>query len=72
MSNTTQVSPGEAPAGSVHTDRQGSGKTAAEHMQKAGPGWYYDPADEAIYRYWDGERWTNRLSDTVTTELPRR
>lgn len=73
MGNTTQVSPGEAPARPVPTTgHEGSGEAAAEHMRKAGPGWYYDPADEAIYRYWDGERWTNRLSDTVTTEIPRR
>ena len=50
----------------------GTGESTAEHMLKAPAGWYYDPADEAIYRFWDGERWTNRLSDTVTTEIPRR
>ena len=53
----------------VAVDR--SGNSAADHMRRAGPGWYYDPADEAIYRYWDGERWTDRLSDTVTSEIPR-
>ena len=61
MSDATRVSPGVAPSGQVDAD----------HMLRAGPGWYYDPADEAIYRYWDGERWTDRLSDTVTTEIPR-
>jgi hypothetical protein len=69
MGTTSQVSPGGAPAEATG----GSGEaTTAEHMRNAGPGWYYDPADEAIYRYWDGVRWTNRLSDTVTAEIPRR
>jgi len=26
-------------------------------------GWYYDPDDQAIYRYWDGQAWTDRGSD---------
>lgn len=34
-----------------------------DHMQGAGPGWYYDPEDQAVYRYWDGNRWTTHRSD---------
>ncbi len=33
------------------------------HMAGAGPGWYYDPEDEAVYRFWDGSRWTTHRSD---------
>ena len=71
MGHTIRVSPGEAPSEAGPAPSNGSGEAPAEHMQKAPAGWYYDPADEAIYRYWDGERWTERLSDTVTTEIPR-
>ena len=39
-------------------------------MVNAGPGWYYDPEDEAIYRYWNGEQWTDHRSDTVLSEVP--
>lgn len=28
-------------------------------------GWYPDPDKEAPYRYWNGERWTNRYRDTA-------
>lgn len=27
-----------------------------------GPGWYVDPWREAVFRYWDGSRWTGYLS----------
>jgi hypothetical protein len=50
-------------------DAGGAGD-AADHMRNAGPGWYYDPDDEAIYRYWDGERWTDHRADTVMAEIP--
>lgn len=33
------------------------------HMRDAGAGWYYDPFDESVYRFWDGRRWTDRRSD---------
>lgn len=33
------------------------------HMKGAGPGWYYDPEDEAVYRFWDGSCWTTHRSD---------
>lgn len=72
MGTTTRVSPGEAPAEAASTTSTvESGDASADHMRKAPPGWYYDPADEAIYRFWDGERWTDRLADMVTTEIPR-
>lgn len=29
----------------------------------AGPGWYYDPYDRAVFRFWDGTGWTERQSD---------
>ena len=71
MGHTIKVSPGEAPSADTTTSLDGSGDTTAEHMRKAPAGWYYDPADQAIYRFWDGERWTDRLSDMITTEIPR-
>ena len=42
----------------------------ADNMTNAGPGWYYDPDDQAIYRYWDGHTWTDHRSDTVLSEVP--
>ncbi len=63
---------GPAPRASVALhDELTDDPVSRDHMAKAGPGWYFDPADEAVYRYWDGERWTNRLSDTVTAEIRR-
>lgn len=38
---------------------------ALAHMRNAGAGWYYDPDDEAIYRYWDGSSWTDRRADIL-------
>jgi len=37
-----------------------------EAMIDAPSGWYFDPDDEAIYRYWDGHAWTMHRSDLVT------
>ena len=58
-------------------DRATARRTAArqnenqvDNMVNAGPGWYYDPEDEAIYRYWNGEQWTDHRSDTVLSEVP--
>ncbi|MEM7323945.1 MAG: DUF2510 domain-containing protein [Actinomycetota bacterium] len=45
-------------------------QSAADNMVNAGAGWYYDPDDEAIYRYWDGTAWTEHRSDTVLSEVP--
>ena len=39
-------------------------------MAKSAPGWYYDPDDEAIYRYWDGDCWTEHRSDVFTSDRP--
>ena len=33
-------------------------------------GWYYDPDDKAIYRYWDGEDWTDHCSDVYPIVPP--
>ncbi len=41
-----------------------------DSMIGAGPGWYFDPDDQAIYRFWDGERWTNHRSDLVMSGIP--
>ncbi len=43
---------------------------AVDNMRNAGPGWYYDPDDQSIYRYWDGYGWTEHRSDTVRSEVP--
>ena len=40
------------------------------NMEGAGAGWYFDPEDQAIYRYWDGSAWTAHCSDTVLSEVP--
>lgn len=39
-------------------------------MDQAGPGWYYDPTDQAVYRYWDGRSWTDHSSDVFLTTAP--
>ncbi|MGH1489218.1 MAG: DUF2510 domain-containing protein [Acidimicrobiales bacterium] len=41
-----------------------------DNMRNAGAGWYYDPDDQAIYRYWDGQAWTEHRSDTVLSVIP--
>lgn len=35
-------------------------------MTGAGAGWYFDPLDRALYRYWDGQAWTDECSDLLT------
>ena len=60
MGNASTASAGHYPAR----------RDVADNMSNAGPGWYYDPDDEAIYRYWDGSRWTEHRSDTVLSEVP--
>ena len=39
-------------------------------MANAAPGWYYDPQDRAVYRYWDGEGWTEHKSEVFLTTTP--
>ncbi|KIP51488.1 DUF2510 domain-containing protein [Leucobacter komagatae] len=35
-------------------------------------GWYLDPADETLQRYWDGSAWTEHVEPaTPETEMPR-
>jgi hypothetical protein len=39
-------------------------------MTDAAPGWYYDPQDKAVYRYWDGGVWTEHKSEVFLTTTP--
>lgn len=39
-------------------------------MIDAGAGWYYDPTDQAVYRYWNGLSWTEHSSDLFPTTPP--
>jgi hypothetical protein len=57
-------------ASTARSDRFSISQGAADNMENAGPGWYYDPDDEAIYRYWDGQAWTEHRSDMVLSEVP--
>lgn len=51
-------------------DNSNNNSNNTGNMENAGPGWYYDPDDEAIYRYWDGQAWTEHRSDMVLSEVP--
>lgn len=31
------------------------------------PGWYNDPTNRHLYRYWDGAQWTGQVSDGGTS-----
>jgi hypothetical protein len=42
------------------------------HMRNAGPGWYFDPDDVAVYRYWDGGCWTDRRTDVLPSSAQAR
>lgn len=44
--------------------------SVGDPMVGACPGWYYDPEDQAIYRWFDGENWTDHLSDIFTSHSP--
>lgn len=46
------------------------GDAVDDAMVGAPPGWYYDPEDEAIYRYFDGEGWTGHRSDIFSPQPP--
>jgi hypothetical protein len=73
MGNATQAWSGDPSRGRATPEAAPAAEAtddAVDHMRNAGPGWYYDPDDEAIYRYWDGERWTDHRSDTVLSEVP--
>lgn len=39
-------------------------------MVGASSGWYYDPEDEAVYRWFDGEAWTDHCTDIFVSESP--
>ncbi|MDH3293462.1 MAG: DUF2510 domain-containing protein [Acidimicrobiia bacterium] len=45
-------------------------KQADESMFGAAAGWYYDPEDHAVYRYWDGEAWTEHCSERFLVGRP--
>lgn len=32
-------------------------------MSQLASGWYADPSGRHLYRYWDGSRWSNQISD---------
>lgn len=74
MRNPSTVPAGRpaAPAAEGAADNKSSEKTitTVDSMANAGAGWYFDPDDEAIYRYWDGNAWTEHRSDTVLSEIP--
>ncbi len=53
-----------------HTALRSAADKSQDSMRNAGAGWYYDPDDQAIYRYWDGEQWTEHRSDTVLSVIP--
>ena len=63
MGNTSAARMNRVPFRRLAADKMDS-------MANAGPGWYYDPDDQAIYRYWDGAQWTDHRSDTVLSEIP--
>ncbi len=47
-----------------------SGAVYGSSMETASPGWYYDPADEALYRFWNGTSWTEHSSDLFSSSPP--
>ena len=38
-------------------------------MAQQPPGWYADPTGRHTYRYWDGSRWSNQVSDGGTAAI---
>lgn len=76
MGNASTASAGSITIGRDVSAGLGPAVTAenrppvSENMEGAGPGWYFDPEDQAIYRYWDGTAWTAHCSDTVLSEVP--
>ncbi len=57
-------------ATSAGSERASARPDPADSMHNAGAGWYYDPDDEAVYRYWDGQEWTGHRSDTCLSAIP--
>src|SRR5690348_1340016 len=51
------------PAGQVAGDRRHQGSPVSDIT----PGWYKDPADPDVQRYWDGEGW---LGDPIPAGAP--
>ncbi len=68
MGNTSAARMNRVPLRRLAADKMHANN--ADSMANAGPGWYYDPDDQAIYRYWDGAQWTDHRSDTVLSEIP--
>jgi hypothetical protein len=52
---------GTAPTATTGASATGNGATAP-------PGWYADPLREALWRWWDGQRWTGFVGPQVTHE----
>jgi hypothetical protein len=47
----------------------GSGPQPPAEPAAPPPNWYPDPQDAARFRYWDGNRWTERTRPAATTPL---
>ncbi|MEO7373742.1 MAG: DUF2510 domain-containing protein [Terrimesophilobacter sp.] len=39
-------------------------------MTVPGPGWYEDPQDAKLVRWWDGTRWTEHSHDRAPQSAP--
>jgi len=47
----------------------GSGPQPPAEPAAPPPNWYPDPQDAARFRYWDGNRWTERTRPAATTPM---
>ena len=43
----------------------------AAALEELAPGWYPDPDGEMLYRYWDGEAWTEQVADVPAAKRDR-